>query len=718
MNARLRITAKLVLAFVLLAAGLLATVTVLVFSNGRAALQTATFAELEARASEKQAALTMWVGDGQSSIASIAALPSLRRELQGLGAVAGGTAASRRLHDQVVMDLQPFSGQASRFVEESLLDPRTGQVVAATDRSEEGTYKEDRPYFINGKRAPYVQNVYYSPSLGGPAMTAAAPVFSERGHLLAVVAGRLNLPALNAIIALRSDLRRSDDAFLVNTSNLFVTQPRLLADPAVLQRGVHTVAVDRCLSHGSGSALERDYRDVPVITVYRWLPLHQLCLIVTLDQAEAFGPIRAFGGAVALIGSLALLSALLITVGLARTITRPILALQAGVIRFGRGDLAMRLPEHSGDELGVLAYEFNRMAAAIAEKDARLRALFAAMTDVILVFDGEGRYLDLLPAHLSAPQQPQRSTCLHDAFPHALADTLLGHIRRALETRQPVNAEYRVLHGDTETWFAAAIAPMLEDTVIWVARDITARRQNEAALQERNRELQRSNAELEQFAYIASHDLQEPMRTVTSYVQLLSQRYSGTLDADADEFIGYAVEGATRMQTLVDALLAYVCLGMQDAPFVPTDCTVLVQRTLAVLGAAIQQTGARITYDPLPTVQADAGQLGQVFQNLIRNALTFCDGPPEVHISAQRHGAEWHISVRDHGIGLDPAYAERIFAIFQRLHTRQEYPGTGIGLAICQKIVGRHGGHIWVESQPGGGATFTFTLPASEGGAG
>jgi len=236
-------------------------------------------------------------------------------------------------------------------------------------------------------------------------------------------------------------------------------------------------------------------------------------------------------------------------------------------------------------------------------------------------------------------------------------------------------------------------------------QDITERKKAEE-------ELARSNKELEQMAYVASHDLQEPLRMVTSYVQLLARRYKGKLDGDADEFIGFAVDGAARMQQLINDLLTYSRVGTRGRKFEPTDCEIILGQALENLQIAIEEKRAIVTHDPLPTILADNVQLGQLFQNLIGNAIKF-QGPelPHVHVSASRNENGWVFSVRDNGIGIAPEYAERIFVIFQRLHTREKYPGTGIGLAVCKKIVERHGGRIWVESQPGKGATFYFTVP-------
>jgi len=218
---------------------------------------------------------------------------------------------------------------------------------------------------------------------------------------------------------------------------------------------------------------------------------------------------------------------------------------------------------------------------------------------------------------------------------------------------------------------------------------------------------------LEQFAHVASHDLQEPLRMVTNYVQLLAQRYKGKLDTDADEFIGFAVDGAIRMWKLINDLLIYSRVGMPGKELESADCEAVLNQSLNNLKVAIEEKGTVVTHDPLPTVMADNLQMGQLFQNLIGNAIKFRGNePPRIHVSASRKGNVWTFSVRDNGIGIAPEYAERIFIIFQRLHGRKEYDGTGIGLAICKRIVERHGGRIWAESEVGKGATFYFTLPA------
>ena len=244
--------------------------------------------------------------------------------------------------------------------------------------------------------------------------------------------------------------------------------------------------------------------------------------------------------------------------------------------------------------------------------------------------------------------------------------------------------------------------------------DLTALKKAEADLRHKVEELNRSNEELRQFVYIGSHDLQEPLRMVASYTQLLAKRYKGMLDADADEFIAYAVDGVVRMQQLIQALLGYSRIGLKTAELAAIPCEVALQTALASLRADVDARGALVTFDPLPVVMADETQLVELFQQLLGNAIKYGRAAiPKVHIHASGRDADmWMFSVKDNGLGIDPQHCERIFGIFQRLHTREKFAGTGMGLAICRKIVEQHGGMIWVESRPGEGSSFCFTLKA------
>jgi PAS domain S-box-containing protein len=268
------------------------------------------------------------------------------------------------------------------------------------------------------------------------------------------------------------------------------------------------------------------------------------------------------------------------------------------------------------------------------------------------------------------------------------------------------DGSYRWLCWDVKVDVAAQL-------LYCVASDVTDRRREHDLVDKLVTELQRSNADLGQFAYVASHDLSEPLRMVTSYMQLLADRYTGQLDADADEFIGYAVDGANRMKILIDDLLAYSKAGRAAPARRAVDCTALVEGVLADLEGVVTDVGAVIVVGELPVLGTDPGLLTQVFQNLLANAIKFVAPGvvPAVAVSARRVGTEWQFSVQDNGIGIEVEHRERIFLMFKRLHGRAEYPGTGIGLALCQKIVTRLDGRIWLDMTPGPGSTFHFTVP-------
>jgi PAS domain S-box-containing protein len=249
-----------------------------------------------------------------------------------------------------------------------------------------------------------------------------------------------------------------------------------------------------------------------------------------------------------------------------------------------------------------------------------------------------------------------------------------------------------------------------------VSRDISEQKRHLDAMERKTAELKRSNDELEQFAYVASHDLQEPLRMVASYTQLLAKRYAGRLDADAHEFIGFAVDGANRMQRLIQDLLAYSRVGSQGKELCPTSSEDALTRALVNLQPAIEKSGALVTHDPLPTVLGDDLQVTQLFQNLVGNAVKYHGlHAPKIHIGSGKNGnREWTFAISDNGIGIPSEHFDRIFVMFQRLHGRDEFGGTGIGLTVCKKIVERHGGRMWVESKPGHGSTFRFTMPELE----
>ncbi|HEX5840493.1 MAG TPA: PAS domain S-box protein [Anaerolineales bacterium] len=1115
------ITQKLAAVFILFAALILTGVGLVAYSSGRNSLRSATISELLATAIEKEAGLNSWVEEKQRDIARVSTDPQIVEITAGLLSSSSGLVGKQVFRDLLQAEFEHYVA-SGEFLDLLLLDPITGEVLAASNPEWEGRSKQEQPYFINGRNGPYIQNLYYSSDFQGPSMAASAPIRSADGQLLAVLAGRIDLTEMNTIISRRTGLRQADDAFLLNTSGQFVTQPRLLTDPAVLQRRVDTPAALSCLQGNSGLIEAPEYRGVPAIVVYRWMPQHRLCLIVKLEEAEAYAPVRAFGTTVAGISLLVLIAAAMLATALSHTLTRPILRLRDGLVRFRGGERQLELPIQRADELGVVAHEFNLMAASLASKerdlrehaltleqrvqertlalqetlsqlqraeeigqigswewaipenrviasegfhtllglsaedfgttfdayfarihpddvaetrqalenamrtglfesevrvtrgDGEIRHLYArgeafrddqghaarmigividiterrqaeeairesedkfkfvfeysligksitlpdgtvnlnrsfagmlgysiaelqnkkwqeithpddlamsseaiaplvageknsvrftkrylhksgsvvwADVSTVVRRDGEGKPQYFITALLDITERKQAEARINDLLMFndrilntvpvglltfktsgacdfanenagsilgATVDKLLAQNFRSLDSWKrsglldlaeeaiacgfPVsgdihhistfgkdlwlrasavtfrsNEEERLLltisditerkkaeealrlenerfmrffHSNIvgmvianaqggivlandyylnllgvsqeellagsvdwrqytpAEWLAAdekalqelqdrgvcdpyekeyiradgtrvpvyladAMLPGPEGNIAAFVLDISDRKRAEQAVERITNDLLRSNAELEQFAYVASHDLQEPLRMVSSYMQLLARRYQGKLDSDADEFIGYAVDGAKRMQNLINDLLAYSRVGTRGSEFTPVSAEFLLQEALANLQLTIEDTQAKITHDALPPVLGDPIQLSMIFQNLLGNAMKFRGAEtPCIHIGVQEEEGNWIFSVRDNGIGLDPKFAERIFVIFQRLNDRSSYPGTGIGLAICKRIIQRHGGRIWVESQPGQGATFLFTLPS------
>ncbi len=369
--------------------------------------------------------------------------------------------------------------------------------------------------------------------------------------------------------------------------------------------------------------------------------------------------------------------------------------------------------------------ERKRAEEELRQSEERFRGLFDTLIEgfciIEVVFDAQGKAVDY--CFLETNPEFERQSGLHDVQGKLMRDLLPEHEAHWFETygRIALTGEPARFENEAKAlgrWYevsAYRVGGAESRKVGVLFNDVSDRKRAEDELKRTLTELARSNAELEQFAYVASHDLQEPLRAVAGCVEILEKDYRGKLGTGADELMRHAVEGATRMQTLIHDLLAFSRVATRGQPFAPVDGNTALHHALANLSAAIRESGAAITHDPLPTLRGDPTQLTQLFQNLIGNGIKFCAGRhPEIHIGAQRQDGRWRFTVRDNGIGIDPQYRARIFVIFQRLHTRTEYPGTGIGLAICKRIVERHGGEISVESEPGQGSVFSFTIPENQ----
>ncbi len=438
-----------------------------------------------------------------------------------------------------------------------------------------------------------------------------------------------------------------------------------------------------------------------LIAATRFIPGANLAVLVRLDRREAFAEANRLAKMALIAPAVALALAGLMSVILAR---RPLLSQTAETER--TRDLEAQIAESRVAQI-ALAESEERFALAVAGSNEGIWDWDIASNDVYFA----PRFKELLGF------QPGELANDFDAWTRRLhprdKDVTLAALRNHLETGQAYDVEYRLRCADgAYKWFrgrglAVRDANGNPTRMAGSITDITNRKKAEE-------ELLRSNEELEQFAHIASHDLQEPIRTVSSYVQLFARRYQGKVSAEADEYIGFIIEGADRMRQLIRGLLVYARAGTRDKDFGPVDTGEILKNALKNLKVAIEESHAKIAHDEMPVVHGDAVQITQLFQNLISNSIKFRgENPPEIHIGAKLHDGAWRFSVRDNGIGIDPKHQERIFLIFQRLHTREAYAGTGIGLSVCKRIVARHDGSIWVDSSPGHGATFGFTLPVA-----
>jgi len=451
-------------------------------------------------------------------------------------------------------------------------------------------------------------------------------------------------------------------------------------------------------------------------------------LFEEIDNAEHQGV-----QTLALTGMLSFLAAAVLGFVVTRSITKPLAALDAGARALARGDFEYQIALKGNNELAHLAGMFNRTARDLANlygqlrnSEARFRSLIENASDLILLAGRSGELLYVSPSSDRvlgySPDQLTGRSIRELVAPEEVpvAERLFPSVDAEASNTQ--RFELHFLHRDSSRRLMnGAVTNLLGDPavggVLINARDVSERRQAEEALKRSNEALQRANDDLSVFAYSASHDLQEPLRNLSLFSQMLQRKYQGQLDAQADEFIGHLTAGAARMSELVKDLLSYLEVSSartQSALRSPVDAA--IRKAVSNLQAAVHSNNATVHYDELPSVAVESVHLQQLFQNLISNAIKYRSAEvPEIRISAQEFNGYWCFSVKDNGIGISPQYSNFVFRLFKRLHGQSEYPGTGVGLAICQKIVERHGGRIWVESQPGQGSDFRFTLPRSDG---
>jgi PAS domain S-box-containing protein len=723
-----KLAPKLTILFLLIVIVPLVIVGAATYGNSRQTIIRQTINHLVSTSILKEAEFNRWLDDGKKELELLARRPYFKDSFADVVQAHDDTDQTHtKIHQQIVEDRMAPLVKTGGFLELFILRSEDGRVLISTDSTQEGKYQEDQLFFIEGKKDTYIQNITYSQSLEQPVMNLATPVRDRIGNLIAVMAGRFDLGELTRIMEQGRGIHQTENTYLVNKFNFFVTEPQFGKNFA-LKKTVQTEGVNAALRGTDGTGFYRDYGGVPVIGAYNWLPNRELCLITEMAQSEAFAPIVRMGWVVIGIALAVAIAAALMAVIFARTITGPVRRLVAGTEEIGRGNLDYRVGTSAGDEIGELSRAFDRMTAELktttVSRDELTRerdfsdSVINSLPGVFYLFDEEGRFIRWNRNFEQVTEYSSEEISSMpplDFFSREEQKLVAEKIEQVfIMGDASVEADFLTRSGRSIPFYFTGLRMTMgnKNVLAGVGMDITERKKAAEALARLNEDLVRSNNELEQFAYAASHDLQEPLRMVSSYTQLLAERYEGRLDEKAQKYITYAVDGAVRMQRLINDLLTYSRVGTRGRPFENADLHALMGDAIRNLGVAIEESRAMITTGDLPTVRVDSAQLVQLFQNLLSNAIKFRgENLPRVHVSSRDGGSEWVFAVSDNGIGIERKYADRIFILFQRLHTRSEYPGTGIGLAVCKRIVERHGGRIWFESEPGKGSTFFFSLP-------
>lgn len=651
--------------------------------------------------------------------------------------------------------------ESARYHDLFLISPEGDVVYTATKGDDFGTnlitglYKDSELAQVFKRAKTLLEtNIsdyrYYAPSLELAAFVAA-PILSE-GEFIGVIALQIDNEDINGIVNDYTGLGRTGEMVTASKGvGKAVFAMPLRNDPeAAYGRKIPFGSQERlpileAVNGNKGRGLAVDYRGKEVLAVWRYLPSIRWGVVVKIDANEAFAPVARLKKWSMVVGFMTMVGAVVIVFFVSRSISGPITQLTESTKIIGSGDLDHKVDVVSYDEIGQLADSFNDMTGKLKGAYLRQEEINAHLQREI----DEHKLAEEKIRKLSyAVEQSPTAVVITDVNGNIeyvnqkfsrltgyTAEEVIGQTPRILKSDNTRPETHKALWEAITSgkewfgifcnkkksgelfWESTSISPVRDPggTIthyVALKEDITDKKLADEKLEYMMANIQRSNKELEQFAYVASHDLQEPLRMVSSYMQLLQRRYSDKLDNDANDFINYAVDGSKRMQELIRDLLAYSRVGSSGKEFEPIDIETVLDRAIRNLGMSIKESGAVVTHGSMPTIFADGLQITQLFQNLISNAIKYCnESSPRIHVSAKQNKKAVTFSVSDNGIGIDPQYYERIFTIFQRLHSREKYSGTGIGLAICKKIVERHNGEIWVESLPGEGSTFYFTIP-------
>lgn len=732
----MKLAPRLTLIFALLTAVPIAIIGYFTYINGHWIIEQEVNNHLVSTNLLKSSELNRWIDGNRKSIEELAQRP-LVRQYSALIAdkITSGPAFSEAWSNLINDHLLPRM-KVGGFNELFVLSPHDGIVLASSNELQEGKYRDSESYFIQGKIQTNIYGVYYPLDLEQPAMTIATPIRDNQGNLVAVMAGHLDLSDLSAIMNARSGISSTEDTYLVNSSNFFVTEPRFGREYA-LRKTVRTDGVEAGLSGKDGIAKYNDYRNEPVIGAYKWLPEYSMVLITEIDQAEAFANLYRVATV-----RFAVMLALIIIISaagflVALSVTRPLRRLVAGAEKIGRGDLDYRVGTTAKDEIGDLSRAFDRMSAdlktttvsrdELAASEKRFRSTLDTMLEGCQIISFDWRYIylnDVAVIHSRTTRESLMGRTMMESYPGIENTEVFKALEHCMHDRTQIFTENEFIYPDGEIrWYQTSGQPLAEGIAVF-SLDITERRKAERAIRRLNEELEQrvlertsqlaaANKELEAFSYSVSHDLRSPLRAINGYTQMLIDDYQPQLDAEGQRICAVITESARNMGTLIDDLLAFSRLGRSDMHMSMVDMGTMANSIFYELTTEKERQSIELNMGSLPRAMADPSLMRQVWTNLLSNAIKFSSKRQHaiIEVSGSSGEDEYYYSVQDNGAGFDMQYTNKLFGVFQRLHSSAEFEGNGVGLAIVQRIIHRHGGRVWALGEVGKGAIFDFTLP-------